>query len=66
MSDEVTKRNILAIKKHSEDTRVMLRELEQKVVHLKQKLDMAQKDNIDLRLQVQKLQIKLYSGGATA
>ena len=62
MSNEATHKNILAVKQHSEDTRKLFRDLEARLNTV-----ITQANRIDqLEKQVQQLQIKLYSGGATS
>ena len=61
MSDAIHK-NILAIKAHSEDTRALIRDLERKVDQYSVLHGQVQA----LAAQVQALQVKVYSGGATS
>lgn len=66
MSVEVNRKNILAIKQHADVTRELLREDQVKVKQL-ENLILEQKDRLDLfQKQVQILQVKSFSGGATA
>ena len=66
MSIEVNRRNILAIRDHAEITRTQLREAQLKIKEL-ENLVLAQTNRIDLfQKQVQTIQMKLYSGGATS
>ena len=60
MSD-ANHKNIMAIKHHSEETRVMFRELEKKFGTIDTLIERLNQ----LENQVKNLQIKLYSGGAT-
>ena len=63
---EVNKRNILAILEHGNVTRKQLREAQDKI-KLLENLILEQKNRIDLfQSQVQNIQMKLYSGGATS
>lgn len=61
MSDEAAHRNILAIKAHSERTRVLVKELDKRMNTIDQ---MATTIRL-LESQVAAIQVKLYSGGAT-
>ena len=66
MSIEVNRKNILAIKEYTEITRTQLREAQLKIKEL-ENLVLAQTNRIDLfQKQVQTIQMKLYSGGATS
>ncbi len=59
---EVEQKNILAIKQHSENTRKLVRELEQKlnsITSLNLKV-------LELENQVRALQVKVHTGGATS
>lgn len=60
-AEDAIRKNILAIKAHSEDTRELVRELERKLATMHTMLLTIQA----LKDQVGKLQVKLYSGGAT-
>lgn len=63
---EINRRNILAIRDHSETTRGQLREAQLKIKEL-ENLILEQKNRLDLfQKQIQTMQMKLYSGGATA
>jgi hypothetical protein len=58
-------KNIIAIRDYTKATRQMIRELENEVKTLKN-LILEQKTQLDQKgEQIQALQIKLYSGGAT-
>lgn len=61
MSEEVTRRNILAIKEYSEQTRELVREIEKRNTTI----EMMVSDIETLKKQVAALQVKVYSGGAT-
>jgi len=64
--EEINKRNILAILEHGNVTRKQLREAQDKI-KLLENLILEQKNRIDLfQSQVQTIQMKLYSGGATS
>ena len=66
MSVEVNRKNILAIKQHADVTRELLREDQNKVKQL-ENLILEQKNRLDLlQKQVQILQVKSFSGGATS
>lgn len=66
MSEEVNRKNILAILEHGNVTRQQLRDVQDKV-KLLENLILEQKQRLDLhQTQMQNIQIKLYSGGATA
>ena len=61
MNEELVRRNVLAIKQHSEETRKMVKELETNmntIQTINQKI-------ILLESQLQALQVKIFSGGAT-
>lgn len=62
MTDSPTHKNILAVKQHSEETRAMFRSLEIKLASI----DTLMGRIAALELQVNRLQVKLYSGGATS
>jgi polyhydroxyalkanoate synthesis regulator phasin len=60
--DEITHKNVMAIKQHSEDTRKLYRELEAKtntIDTLLTRIDM-------LEQQVRAMQVKVFSGGSTS
>ena len=61
MIDEATKRNIMAIKQHSDFTRELVRGVEDK---LKQVEALENQIKI-LQEQMKSMQVKIYSGGAT-
>ncbi|MCK4501296.1 hypothetical protein KAU11_12420 [Candidatus Babeliales bacterium] len=64
--DSATHKNILAIKDHSMRTREIVRDLE-KLIQGFTNQNRAQQTEIDmLKKQIQTLQIKLFSGGATS
>ncbi len=59
---EAEQKNILAIKQHSEQTRILIRELETKLNTIE---TMNQRIN-QLEMQLSNLQVKVFSGGATS
>lgn len=63
--DSAGYKNIIAIRDYSKDTRALVREMEQKFSNL-EKLVLEQKATIEgQKQQIQALQMKVYSGGAT-
>jgi hypothetical protein len=65
MSEEVTRRNVLAIKEHSEGTRKELREMQIQNAALKLEVESIRLEQESLRTGLQTIQIKVFSGGAT-
>ena len=66
MDNEVIHNNIVRIKDHSQETRVIVRELEKQVNESKL-LILSQNEIIELlKTQIQQLQVKLYTGGAVS
>jgi len=62
--EDVTTRNVQAAINYSNETRIIVRELEEKVEHLeKMNLDKDKQIN-GLRLQISGIQQKLYTGGS--
>ncbi len=59
---EAIQKNILAIKQHSEDTRILFRELEAKV----NTIETLNQRLIQMEEQLSALQVKVFSGGATS
>lgn len=63
---EINRKNILAILEHGNITRKLLKESQEKVKDL-ENLVLQQTARIDLfQTQIQNIQMKMYSGGATA
>lgn len=65
MSDDVTHRNILAIKDYSQETRAMVREDAALIAALSQQVMDLKNQMMQMQRQIGQLQVKLYSGGAT-
>lgn len=65
MSDEATRKNILAIKYHSDVTREQVAALRAEVKAHADTLETLRATVQEMETQVRLLQIKLYSGGAT-
>jgi len=65
ISNKTVQKNILAIKQHSDITRQQVKELRELVEGCRSTVDTMRAEIVALRTQVQQLQIKLYSGGAT-
>lgn len=61
MSEEVMRRNILAIKEYSEQTREIVRGIESCYSNM----EMMANDIRAIKEQIAALQVKVYSGGAT-
>jgi len=59
---EAIQKNIMAIKQHSEQTRLLFRELEAKMNTIE---TMNQRINL-MEEQLRNLQVKVFSGGATS
>lgn len=66
MEDETTRRNILAIKAHSEETRAMCRNAEATIERFRNEIETLKQTNAVLLAQVQAMQVKVFSGGATS
>ena len=65
-SEEVTRRNVIATVEFSQETRKLVRELEQKTIHLENQL-LAQKTLLEeYRSQLSKLQQQFYLKGTTS
>ena len=62
MSNDATHKNILAIKQHSEETRKLVRELENRL----NAINSLNLKVLELEKQIQVLQVKLFSGGSTS
>lgn len=63
---EINRKNILAILEHGNVTRKLLKESQENVKNL-ENLVLQQTARIDLfQTQIQNIQMKMYSGGATA
>ncbi len=66
MSDEAVHKNILSIKAHAERSREIVRELQFELKNQENKnKEMEVKLNL-LQAQIQSLQVKMFSGGATS
>lgn len=61
--EETTRRNVVAIKDHSNETRRLLRNLEDKVDNLQNSLISRDKIIDKLRLQIASLQQKVFNSG---
>ncbi len=61
--EETTKRNIDAMVIHGNQTRVIVRDLEEKVQFLQNALASREEDIKQLRIQLVSIQTKLFSGG---
>lgn len=66
MSDDVTHRNILAISSYSEETRKGLRETQKEFENLQKQFLQLHTDVQIMKSQLQGLQVKVFSGGATS
>jgi hypothetical protein len=66
MEDEATRRNILAIKAHSEETRAMCRKAEAAIEGFRNEIETLKQTNAALLVQMQAMQIRLFSGAATS
>ena len=62
---EVTTRNVQAAINYSNDTRKIVRQLEEKMIHLENLAQAKDKEIGVLRQQISVLQQKLYMGGTT-
>jgi chaperonin cofactor prefoldin len=62
---EVTRKNILAVKDHSEYTRGMVTKLTALVEAQNNTVETLQGQVNNLQVQLQALQVKLYTGGST-
>ena len=62
--EEVTTRNVQAAISYSTETRKIVRELEEKTLHLERALLAKDKVINDLRLQIARIQQQLYTGGS--
>jgi hypothetical protein len=65
MQDEATHKNILAIKAHSEQTRIELREMQEIVIGYENTLKTLVNEMNNLKTQMHNMQVRLYSGGPT-
>lgn len=61
--EETSTRNITSMLEHGNETRRLLRELEAKVERLEGDLRSANEDRKNIKLQLSRVQMKLYSGG---
>jgi len=61
--EEVTTRNVKAILQHSNETRILVRELEKKVVLLEGNIREQNKEIEALKKQLANVQTKVFSGG---
>jgi predicted RNase H-like nuclease (RuvC/YqgF family) len=61
--EETTKRNISAMIEHGNETRKLVRELEEKIQFLQNALQSREEDIKQLRIQLASIQTKLFSGG---
>ena len=59
---EAIQKNIIAVKEHSEQTRLLFRELEVKM----NTIETMNQRIIQMEQQLQSLQVKVFSGGATS
>ena len=66
MSDEVTRRNILAIKAHSEETRKELRKMQTENKELHNLVETLNGKLGVLEKQLRIIQVRIFSGGATS
>lgn len=66
MSDDVTHRNILAISSYSEETRKAVREVEKEMETVRKQFLQLRADVQVMKSQLQALQVKIFSGGATS
>jgi len=64
-SPEINEKNILAIKKHSEDSRNLVRGAESEVNHLKKVVESQASDIVELKKAIDFIRVKLFTGGAT-
>jgi len=64
MTDEITERNIIAIKTYMEESRAMIKEITEKLKHKDAEVLALKQDIRSLAEQIGVLQVKLYSGGA--
>ena len=65
MSEEVNKRNILAIQQYSEQTRELFREMELIMNDLKNQNENLKSQVNIVKTQIQSMQVRVYSGRAT-
>ena len=63
--EEVTTRNVQAAINYSNDTRKIVRQLEEKMIHLENLAQAKDKEIASMRQQIAIIQGKLYSGGTT-
>jgi len=63
--EEVTTRNVQAAVNFSNETRNIVRQLEQKILHLEELAQSKDKEIAAMRQQIAIIQGKLYSGGTT-
>ncbi len=63
--EDVTTRNVQAAVNFSNETRNIVRELEQKILHLEELAQAKDKEIAAMRQQIAIIQGKLYSGGTT-
>ena len=61
--EETTRRNITAVIEHGNETRKIVRELEEKVQFLQNAVHSRDEDIKQLRIQLVSIQTKLFSGG---
>jgi len=61
--EETTKRNINAMLEHGNETRKLVKELEEKIQFLQNALQSREEDVKQLRIQLASIQTKLFSGG---
>ena len=66
MSDDVTHRNILSISSYSEETRKAVREVEKEMETVRKQFLQLRADVQVMKSQLQALQVKIFSGGATS
>jgi uncharacterized protein HemX len=63
--EEVTTRNVQAAVNYSNETRNIVRQLEQKILHLEELAQAKDKEIAVMRQQIAIIQGKLYNGGTT-
>ena len=61
--EEATTKNVIAIKDHSNDTRKLLREVQEEVRKLREELTQTNEQVASLRGMLANLQGKIYQGG---
>ena len=62
--EEVTTRNVQAAINYSNETRKIVRQLEEKMIHFENLAQAKDKEIVGLRQQISVLQQKLYQGGS--